>query len=135
MMVGVQGYTVDEVRARVDLLLERLKDEIERTLTQVFDGGKTSGVVAAVFEGSDEKGVSVYRELGIGPTELPQNAAVVLACPFERLLRASLKAGYKPMDQQARTHVAGTLRLIIFTLGMTVVQRVRVAPLAEGGNA
>jgi hypothetical protein len=134
MMVRVNEYTIDEVRARVDLLLEGLKAEIARILGQVLNGGKTS-VVAAVFERSDEKGVSVYRELGIGPTELPQTAGIVLAVPFERLLSASLKAGYKPMDQRARTHVAGTLRLVIFTLGMTVLQRVRVAPLVDGGDA
>ena len=64
----------------------------------------------------------------------PKDVATVAAMTLERVTQEARKDGYK-VDQIAKAPEPWTVRLLLFTLGVVIVEVVDVKVLSPGGAA
>ncbi len=78
--------------------------------------------MAALFDGSDERGMRVYRKLLPNSEGLPKNGAVVVACALGRLEKAAFAVGYKRSRGQWGAHAAGCIAPVLLGRGEALVE-------------
>jgi len=132
---GRMKYDLEDAKARFGQMLDALGDGIVETVDECAQHGKSATWVAVLFDGGDPRGMQVYRKLGPTWEALPKNGAIVVASPLARLAEVAFAAGYKRARDQWGEHVAGCVRVVAFTLGVIIVQQVRVIDMVEAGSA
>ena len=125
--------TVVEARERVMSMLAAVRGPLEEMLGSIYSGGETSRQLPVLFDGADPKAMGVYRAMNVQPVDPPEEALSLVRLPFGRLMDAAERAGYKksPMPASMR----GTLRIVVFTLGLMVIHRVDVKVMEIAGDA
>jgi hypothetical protein len=134
-MTGEVGMTVEELKARSTELLEMLGDSIADAVHDFSQRGVSATWFVAAFDGSDERGMRVYRKLEPTGEDVPRNGAIAVPCHIIRLESAAFKLGYKRSPGQWGTHVPGSVRVATFTSGIIVVREVRTIDMGEPGSA
>jgi hypothetical protein len=125
----------EDVLARFTELTEMVGDSLAATVQACVERGLSATWVAALFDGSDEHGLQVYRQLVPTGQEPPKDGAIVVPCALGRLEKVAFAAGYKRSRGQWGEHRAGCVRIAAFTFGVIAVQHARTVMMDVAGDA
>jgi hypothetical protein len=130
-----QTINSEDVLARFTELIQMVGDSLAETVQACVQRGLSATWVAALFDGSDERGLQVYRKLFPTRQEPPKDGAIVVPCALGRLEKAACAVEYKRSRGQWGEHRAGCVRIAAFTFGVIVVQHARTVVMDVAGNA
>jgi hypothetical protein len=130
-----QAINAEDVRARFAGLIEMVGESLAETVRACVERGLSATWVAALFDGSDERGVQVYRKLFPAKQDPPKDGAIVVPCALGRLEKVASAAGYKRSRGMWGEHRAGCVRVVAFTFSVIVVQHARTVDMDVAGNA
>lgn len=125
--------TREQIIEQVDRLKTAVKSQLDAALERIWPTRARNGWVVALFDCSDERAMRVAERLG-KDTHRPKDVATIAAMTLERVTQEARKDGYK-VDQIAKAPEPGTMRILLFTLGVVIVEVVDVKVMSPGGAA
>lgn len=125
--------TREQIIERVERLMTAVRSQLDAALERIWPTRARNGWVVALFDCSDERAMRVAGRLGKGANR-PKDVATVAAMTLERVTREARKDGYR-VDQIAKVPEPGTMRILLFALGVVIVEVVDVQVLSPGGAA
>jgi hypothetical protein len=127
--------TVDDVKLRLGQMIEALPKAIPEAAREIDDSGAGETTAVVLFDGSDSRGMEVYRKLGPTWELVPEGAITTVVCRFDRLDRELSACGYTDVKNRWGDHQPGTVRIVALTLGIVIVHSALVVEMVKPGMA